>query len=234
MHPKKTSKSKSARNQTEFINGVQVFTKEYIAEAIVDTKFDNKDQTEKYLIKWKGFGHNQNTWEPACHIDSSHHELLLKTYEKKIDKLTTLQKLQKQKQKLDLFDDDEINKYRDFANQKIKQLETEIADEEARAIPLSNNNPSKQPKPKNQRKKSQSTLLNEHGEDPIAQVIPKMKRVSNKLNTKMDFEDSVDEFEEALRGKSAKRKPKNAKRPIDETTENEGSFDNGDRIEKLV
>nr|POF13521.1 transposon tf2-11 polyprotein [Quercus suber] len=40
---------------------------EYEVEAIVDKGFD-QDGTVKYLTKWKGYGHEHNSWEPAAHL----------------------------------------------------------------------------------------------------------------------------------------------------------------------
>lgn len=39
---------------------------EYEVEAIVDSRFTN--QVAEYLVKWKGYGSHENTWEPATEL----------------------------------------------------------------------------------------------------------------------------------------------------------------------
>ena len=45
----------------------------YEVEQILDTKKFRK--TQKYLVKWKGFGHEENTWEPLKNLKGSEEAL---------------------------------------------------------------------------------------------------------------------------------------------------------------
>ena len=53
---------------------------EYEVEAIIDHK--REKGTWWYLIKWKGYGPESNTWEPRQNI--THAEKILKAYSSKI------------------------------------------------------------------------------------------------------------------------------------------------------
>jgi hypothetical protein len=39
----------------------------YVVESIVDSKIDEHHK-KLYLIKWEGWPHSQNTWEPITHL----------------------------------------------------------------------------------------------------------------------------------------------------------------------
>ncbi len=41
---------------------------EYEVEAIVDNRTDHTTGVTEYLIMWKGFGADENTWEPLHHL----------------------------------------------------------------------------------------------------------------------------------------------------------------------
>jgi hypothetical protein len=44
----------------------QTYSSEFEVEDIVDEKFIDNDV--HYLVKWKGYGHEENTWEPKRHM----------------------------------------------------------------------------------------------------------------------------------------------------------------------
>src|SRR6267154_3633732 len=53
---------------------------EYEVEAIINHRFFGQRRRLQYLIKWKGYPHSDNTWEPVEHM---HAEALIKTYHRK-------------------------------------------------------------------------------------------------------------------------------------------------------
>lgn len=42
---------------------------EYVVERILDERYNPKKKRKEYLLKWKGFGDEDNTWEPRCNLD---------------------------------------------------------------------------------------------------------------------------------------------------------------------
>lgn len=54
-------------------------TDEYSVEAIRKWRYHSKERCVKYLIKWKGFDEEENTWEPVDHLNCPD---ILKTFEK--------------------------------------------------------------------------------------------------------------------------------------------------------
>eukprot|EP00475_Leptophrys_vorax_P017153 TRINITY_DN2370_c0_g2_i1.p1 TRINITY_DN2370_c0_g2~~TRINITY_DN2370_c0_g2_i1.p1 ORF type:complete len:546 (+),score=172.90 TRINITY_DN2370_c0_g2_i1:38-1675(+) len=46
-------------------------TAEYEVEALLDRKYDRKLRQFMYLVQWKGFDHEQNSWEPAENLENS-------------------------------------------------------------------------------------------------------------------------------------------------------------------
>ncbi|KAJ9394194.1 hypothetical protein DTO282F9_8888 [Paecilomyces variotii] len=42
---------------------------EWEVDEILDAK--GRDRTLKYLVKWRGYGHHENTWEPARHVENA-------------------------------------------------------------------------------------------------------------------------------------------------------------------
>src|SRR5712672_3459062 len=53
---------------------------EYEVEAIINHRFFGQRRRLQYLIKWKGYPHSDNTWEPVEHM---HAEALVKEYHRK-------------------------------------------------------------------------------------------------------------------------------------------------------
>jgi hypothetical protein len=49
---------------------------EFEVEAILDSRQQN--QQIKYLVKWKGYPHEENTWEPTEHLENS--QIILEKY----------------------------------------------------------------------------------------------------------------------------------------------------------
>ena len=66
MQPKNTSQSDNEEEKEE-----------YIVEKIVDHRTNKKGKLE-YFLKWKGFPDDQNTWEPANHLNAP---AMIKEYE---------------------------------------------------------------------------------------------------------------------------------------------------------
>ena len=61
--------SRASCGQQE-INEQQNQEEEYEVEEILDSRKGNGPETE-YLIKWKGYGHEENTWEPETNLANS-------------------------------------------------------------------------------------------------------------------------------------------------------------------
>jgi hypothetical protein len=55
---------------------------EYEVEQVLDQR--KRGRGIQYLIKWKGYGHEENTWEPASNLSHAK-ELLDKFSRRKLD-----------------------------------------------------------------------------------------------------------------------------------------------------
>jgi len=51
---------------------------EFEVESILNSRQDKKAGTTEYLVKWKGYRHSDNTWEPAQNL--THCAQALKTF----------------------------------------------------------------------------------------------------------------------------------------------------------
>ncbi|CAD7081453.1 unnamed protein product [Hermetia illucens] len=61
-------------------NGQEI--EEETVEKIIAKRFNPRRKMHEYLVKWDGFPHDQNTWEPQTHLDSC--PQLLETFEKQL------------------------------------------------------------------------------------------------------------------------------------------------------
>lgn len=59
-----------------------VQTKEYRIEKILAKRFNPRQKEHEYLIKWENVSHENNTWEPAAHLNTC--PVLLDTFEKQL------------------------------------------------------------------------------------------------------------------------------------------------------
>lgn len=57
-------------------------TEEHTIEKILAKRFNPRHREHEYLIKWDNYTHDQNTWEPASHLDTC--PVLLETFEKQL------------------------------------------------------------------------------------------------------------------------------------------------------
>ena len=55
----------------------------YSMEKILDKRITKKGKKVEYLIKWDGYGPEDNTWEPECNI---YCPVMLRTFEEKLKK----------------------------------------------------------------------------------------------------------------------------------------------------
>lgn len=67
---------------------------EYVVERILAKRFNPKKKCFEYLLKWEGFTLEQNTWEPAEHMDACKH--LLEEFERNLAKQKELKAAQQQ------------------------------------------------------------------------------------------------------------------------------------------
>nr|XP_033340428.1 serine-rich adhesin for platelets isoform X2 [Megalopta genalis] len=67
---------------------------EYTVEKILAKRFNPKKRCSEYLLKWEGYGHDHNTWEPAEHVATCKH--LLEEFERNLAKQKELKAAQQQ------------------------------------------------------------------------------------------------------------------------------------------
>lgn len=72
---------KALRTICTNVNGI-VETEEHNIEKILAKRFNPRQKEHEYLIKWENILHEQNTWEPAAHLDTC--PVLLDTFEKQL------------------------------------------------------------------------------------------------------------------------------------------------------
>ncbi|CAD8154874.1 unnamed protein product [Paramecium pentaurelia] len=59
----------------------KIYKKEYEVESIVDKRYDEHTKSYLYQIKWKGYPHSQNTWEPIEHLQNPHVKKMVKEFD---------------------------------------------------------------------------------------------------------------------------------------------------------
>ena len=69
----------------------------YEIEKILISKTDTKKGTIHYFIKWKGWGPENNTWEPVENIDQEALDEFNKRMEKSIPNITTVRKMNRKR-----------------------------------------------------------------------------------------------------------------------------------------
>ncbi|XP_015438268.1 PREDICTED: flocculation protein FLO11 isoform X2 [Dufourea novaeangliae] len=67
---------------------------EYTVEKILAKRFNPKKRCSEYLLKWEGYTHEHNTWEPAEHVATCKH--LLEEFERNLAKQKELKAAQQQ------------------------------------------------------------------------------------------------------------------------------------------
>ncbi|KAK4451724.1 CHRromatin Organization modifier domain-containing protein [Podospora aff. communis PSN243] len=75
-----TAKKSSGRGRKAASNG-ETPAGEYEVERIVDSQIDADTMEHMYLVKWKGYGDDENTWEPKTNL--SHAPDLVKAFDAK-------------------------------------------------------------------------------------------------------------------------------------------------------
>lgn len=92
-----------------------VQTKEHRIEKILAKRFNPRQKEHEYLIKWENLSHENNTWEPASHLEPC--PILLDTFEKQLARqkeqrqaqAEKLKQAQVQNQNQQVYDDHKAN-----------------------------------------------------------------------------------------------------------------------------
>lgn len=69
---------------------------EYVVEKILAKRFNPRKKQYEYLLKWEGYPHDQNTWEPIENMETCKH--LLEAFEKQLARQKELKALRAQQQ----------------------------------------------------------------------------------------------------------------------------------------
>ncbi|CAB3221822.1 unnamed protein product [Arctia plantaginis] len=69
---------------------------EYVVEKILAKRFNPRRKQYEYLLKWEGYPHEQNTWEPVENMETCKH--LLEAFEKQLARQKELKALRAQQQ----------------------------------------------------------------------------------------------------------------------------------------
>lgn len=77
----KPTKGRAGRPRKEDTNGDRTATEEYEVEEIVESAVDAVSKEHMYLVKWKGYPHSDNTWEPKANL--AHASELVKEFDTK-------------------------------------------------------------------------------------------------------------------------------------------------------
>ncbi|CAK1556358.1 unnamed protein product [Leptosia nina] len=84
------------RTEREAPPGAQL--QEYVVEKILAKRFNPRQKHYEYLLKWEGYPHEQNTWEPLENMETCKH--LLEAFEKQLARQKELKALRAQQQAL--------------------------------------------------------------------------------------------------------------------------------------
>ncbi|CAL7935612.1 unnamed protein product [Xylocopa violacea] len=91
LKPSVKPKGKSSKAGDEDRNSSD---EEYTVEKILAKRFNPKKRCSEYLLKWEGYGHEHNTWEPAEHVATCKH--LLEEFERNLAKQKEIKAAQQQ------------------------------------------------------------------------------------------------------------------------------------------
>ncbi|XP_023946235.1 uncharacterized protein LOC112051694 isoform X2 [Bicyclus anynana] len=82
--------------RTEREGGTGAEAGEYVVEKILAKRFNPRRKHYEYLLKWDGYPHEQNTWEPVENMETCKH--LLEAFEKQLARQKELKALRAQQQ----------------------------------------------------------------------------------------------------------------------------------------
>ena len=92
-----SSASESASTTKTHTRTKKEYPEEYVVEKVVDKRIKNHGKIE-YLLKWKGYGSEHNTWEPVDHIYCRHK---IKQFEQKLKAKQNKKRVSKLRKKTD-------------------------------------------------------------------------------------------------------------------------------------
>lgn len=96
-HYDSSSTSEAASTTKTHTKTKKEYPEEYVVEKVVDKRIKNHGKIE-YLLKWKGYGSEHNTWEPVEHIYCRHK---IKQFEQKLKAKQNKKRVSKLRKKTD-------------------------------------------------------------------------------------------------------------------------------------
>lgn len=89
LTPQEVPKSNGTRGRKKAapVSPVESDKEEFEVEAILESGIDSDTREHMFLVKWKGYGDDENTWEPKKNL--AHATDLIKAFEKKPAKPAT-------------------------------------------------------------------------------------------------------------------------------------------------
>nr|CAD7571893.1 unnamed protein product [Timema californicum] len=81
--------NKKMEEEEEGIKGGSEEEEEYVVEKILAKRFNPKKKCFEYLLKWEGYPHEQNTWEPVDNMQAC--DKLVETFENNLTKQKAMQ-----------------------------------------------------------------------------------------------------------------------------------------------